>query len=120
MDASVPIPDSTLQPHGSNIREKTYIYDLDNEIYPIFAQHNFADADYEALEPALRLASHLITNPCLLDYWYAVFFPNIKDITNECGTYQAFFRKEDELTPEDVDAVHLKFVSLAKYLCFER
>ena len=48
-------------------------YDLNNTIHAIFARSKFEkDMDYEALEPALRLASHLLDAECVIEYMWAV------------------------------------------------
>ena len=55
---------------------------LDNRIHPIFSYKNFtniSDNDYNKLLPSLRLASLLLTEPCLLTFWHDLFFSTINE-----------------------------------------
>ena len=101
--------------NGQPIQEEA-IFDLNNPIHPIFARANFEDAeivgdvenpdcldsdleyfqgsDYEAIRPALMLASRLISTPCVLDYWYAVLCTEPLEIAEEGTEEQEYLQKE--------------------------
>ena len=92
------------------------VCDLSNSVHAIFARANFEDAeivsdvedphclesdlecfrgsDYEAIRPALMLASRLISTPCLLDYWYAVLCTEPLEIAEEDTEEQEDLQEE--------------------------
>jgi len=59
------------------------LLNLDNNIHPIFARSNWPNPDiqHDALAPALRLATLLLTNPFLLHYSHAVLVGEVKRIS---------------------------------------
>jgi len=82
---------------------------LDNKIHPIFSYENFtyvSDNDYSKLLPSLRLASLLLTEPCLLTFWHDLFFTTI----NEDGEYLKTLRP---LTKIEVQRTNLALLLMS-------
>lgn len=101
-------------------------YDLCNPIHPIFARHNFPSADYDALVPALRLASLLISTDCLLDWWYYTLHPQgpsvefPKDHVLEGGEYRPKILNKGKLSALQLASVKLDLLGMANIIRFYR
>ena len=96
-----------------------FIYDLTNDLHPIFHRQNFPiDVYYEALEPALRLVSLFIEMLSLLGYWAAVFCGIIlPSLTEDGKLYDACFRN-GILTDRDIYVASSVLGYLARYVRF--
>ncbi|KAK3702450.1 hypothetical protein LTR37_014916 [Vermiconidia calcicola] len=118
---SFPVDDllDDFSPEEREWQAETYECDLENDIHPIFSQCNFAGlVDYEALAPALKLASHLLLEPRLLKFWHGLLTINVHEVDHHSRpgqTYKAFFRKEGELTAKEIAETQYALVCLVNH-----
>ncbi|KAK4547208.1 hypothetical protein LTR36_001429 [Oleoguttula mirabilis] len=95
--------------------------DLANDVHPLFARENMQGFDYDAILPALRLASHFLTTECLSSYWWAVLWgPYTENEDPDClckeydmAHYSMRF-EEDKLEPEEFADLQRDLRNLAK------
>ena len=98
--------------------------DLSNDIHPLFARSKFPGAKWEALLPALRLASRLLSTDCLLTYWYTSSFPDTRLLPYAKGSgregtgYYADFPQHQSMTADDVNMTKAFLLELAKVVVF--
>lgn len=93
---------------------------LDNQIHPLFARYNMCGMRYKALVPALRLATLLLTIPCLMDYWYAAFLSleNLEYADDPSKTYKAISRKKAPMTAKEIAELKQRLLLLIPHVRF--
>lgn len=98
--------------------------ELDNEIHPLFRRVNFPGANYEALRPALQLATLFIDTDCLLPFWHAMFFGELRRVSegvaDETRWHWANFRPRQQLSARDRAATRFKLLTLSHMFKFYR
>lgn len=98
--------------------------DLDNEIHPVFAKHNFPGVDYRVLEPVLRLASLLLSSEHLMHYWHALFLGPRRLLVHLSKKHgepvTEFWAKRGPLSQMDVARTRLHLLRLASVIRFYR
>jgi len=115
-------PNRKLIPKGSIRPFKGY--DLANDVHPIMGPDNFDDADYEALLPALRLASRLLLSENSLKYFFTVFHvdPAFKPYAPDAGygdeTYVYHPTLDRKLTKKEVKVVKRDLEIMADTVAF--
>ncbi|KAK5123384.1 hypothetical protein LTR85_002816 [Meristemomyces frigidus] len=95
--------------------------DLCNDIHPVFGRSQFPGAEWEALLPALKLASRLLDTDSLPRDWYTTNFADGTAIPfPECSgweddEYQADFPPHETMTADDVadNKVFLRQLTMA-------
>jgi len=104
--------------------DEVFLGDLDNDIHPIFAKHNFPGADYSVLEPVLRLASQLLLCKRSLTFWHAIFNGKEEKIPDLSEKYETeiyeYHRKEGPLSARDIAITKLELLRLADMVRFCR
>ncbi|KAK4945864.1 hypothetical protein LTR10_014955 [Elasticomyces elasticus] len=102
-------------------------FDLErDEVHPLFAPEKFPDADYDALLPALRVATKLLTCESSLVFYHTILHtqPVVKDYPPGSGLeqcyYEAVYPPNRPLTGKEVRRVKAEFMNLANILTFHR
>ena len=97
-------------------------FTLENDIHPLFAEKQFLfdKLHYNALLPALQLASLFIDTPEIMDYWYAAFLSTPQEVSyiDREGTYKAIFRKGSPLSKRDVREIRACFRAMVPIIRF--
>ncbi|KAK3114902.1 hypothetical protein LTR53_006276 [Teratosphaeriaceae sp. CCFEE 6253] len=103
-------------------------YDLRNEVHPLFARSNFPDADYDALLPTLRLATHLLMSEDSLIHYATdpLVVPVGSDYRYPAGSgyegqaYQAVYPHKHPLSATDKAKVKRELLYMANSVRFRR
>ncbi|KAK5675319.1 hypothetical protein LTS10_012085 [Elasticomyces elasticus] len=101
-------------------------FDLDNAVHPLFVRENFRDADYDALLPALRLATRLLNCEASIIYYHTIFhvkitkkhYPASSNV--EYDEYEAVYPPNRSLTVKEVRRVRKEFSNIADTMQFHR
>ncbi|KAK4896404.1 hypothetical protein LTR27_005616 [Elasticomyces elasticus] len=101
-------------------------FDLECEVHPLFAPEKFPDADYDALLPALRVATKFLTCESSLIYYHTIFHTQPVEKRYPPGSgldqyhYDAVYPPNRPLTGKEVRRVKAEFMNLANILTFHR
>ncbi|KAK5742981.1 hypothetical protein LTR17_002993 [Elasticomyces elasticus] len=102
-------------------------FDLErDEVHPLFAPEKFPDADYDALLPALRVATKFLTCESSLIYYHTIFHTQPVEKRYPPGSgldqyhYDAVYPPNRPLTGKEVRRVKAEFMNLANILTFHR
>lgn len=107
--------------HAATQRFSSSICNLENETHPLFRPTNFPGARYEALRPALQLASLLIDTDCLLDSWHALFFGKKETVYDDDSNHHVvFWRRGTQLSAKDRAKTRIKLQTLSHMIRFFR
>ncbi|KAI9672334.1 MAG: hypothetical protein M1817_003356 [Caeruleum heppii] len=105
--------------------------DLSCPIHPVLARRHWfriSDVDWALMLPALRLVSHVLDEPCLLPFWWAVFFGNRQFLSETSVKYSricsqidvpSFERGADPLTETQIQETKCALLGFEGNVYFE-